>query len=67
MSFNSHLKKIIVVHSDWTNRSYLNPAPADKTDKVETLAKQYEHTYIHRHKSMHPCLFAFLSNLTAGC
>ncbi len=30
MSFNSHLKKISVVHSDRTNRSYLNPAPADK-------------------------------------
>jgi len=25
MSFNNHLKKISVVHSDRTNRSYLNP------------------------------------------
>ncbi len=25
MSFNIHLKKISVVHSDWMNRSYLNP------------------------------------------
>jgi hypothetical protein len=25
MNFNNHLKKISVVHSDRTNRSYLNP------------------------------------------